>query len=132
LTNDQRATLASCQDWLEDFEHFLLHVPHEKHGKVCSEANTKTVMRQVVKMVSGQGVSYQHWPEGVVFLEGQPIQLSNDFFTLHQQAQEFEDLHGEDRGHGWLTRHPLDKLRCYQAYKIEQQEQDTSKQAIED
>ena len=59
-------------------------------------------------------IEYRHWPEGVVFMKGVPVTIHSNALALWQDAWDFEQEHGEDKGHGWLLLHPLTKLACYQ------------------
>eukprot|EP00940_MAST-03C_sp_MAST-3C-sp2_P001326 g1326.t1 len=119
LDENQRRRLRNAEaDWLDEFEHFLLHIPHGRNGKVISEQNARSVMRQVRVLVSGSGVYYRHWDEGVVCFKGRPVTLTTDFVSLYEEAKEFENEHGRDRGNGWLLLHPITKLLCFQIHKI--------------
>eukprot|EP00854_Cymbomonas_tetramitiformis_P024269 gene24269-29477_t len=117
LSDQQRASLDGAQSWLDDMEEFLLHTPHGRGYKTISEDNCRTVMRQVRVLVSGTGITYRHWPDNVIFGENQPVTLSSDFVQLYGEAAQFENKYGEDRGHGWLLRHPITKLLCYQLHR---------------
>mmetsp|Transcript_16346 Transcript_16346/g.20361 ORF Transcript_16346/g.20361 Transcript_16346/m.20361 type:complete len:316 (+) Transcript_16346:206-1153(+) len=118
LTKEQRDALSRAEDdWLSLFYDFLLTVPHGNGHKTVSEANARSVMKQVRLLVSGAGVTYHHWEDGVVFCKGRAILLGDDLEELYDEAQKFEDLHGRDLGNGWLLRHPIVKLRNYQAYR---------------
>lgn len=119
LSDDIRSSLKNLPSWLKDMETFLLTVPHGNGYKVVSRENARCVMKQVRCMVSGDGISYHHWPEGVFFKKGVHVDLSMDFDTLHDEATEFEALHGRDLGNGWLMRHAIRKMQCYQQYCVE-------------
>ena len=113
LTEQDRQRLRLSETWLDDMTDYLTEV--EK----LSPQNLRSVMRQVEKLVSGSGVTYQHWAPGVVFRC--KVTLQHDFHELHTQAADFESRHGKDRGHGWLLSHPIKKLANYQLYLIESQ-----------
>ena len=121
LSEGDRAKLRDLPDWLDDMEDFLLAVPHGKGNKVVSRDNARTVMRQVKKMVSGIGIDYHHWEEGVIFEKDVCIDLSMDMDALHDKAVAFETDHGRDLGNGWLMRHAIRKMQCYQEYLAERQ-----------
>lgn len=108
--------LKNLPDWLDGMETFLLNVPHGNSNKVVSRDNARSVMKQTRRMVSGMGVEYHHWKEGVVWKKGVKIDLSMDFDALHEDATQFEAIHGRDLGNGWLMRHAIRKLQCYQQY----------------
>ena len=93
LSEANRKALDTAKDWLEDFEGFLTT------GEFAvSDANRRSVVKQATKMVSGAGVP--HPRADAIFLENQPVGLGSDFLALIDEAQEFEDTHGEDYGHG--------------------------------
>jgi len=116
LSEDQRATLSQCDNWLCEMESFLSSVPHGKMNRVCSSDNVRQVMKQVKLLVSGCGIGYRHWPSDVVFMKGNKVCLDEDFDILHDRAQCFENTHGHDLGNGWLLRHPIVKLKLFQEY----------------
>ena len=66
--------------------------------------------------MSGEGVTYAYWPDGVVFRKGEPVTMQSDISKIIDDARDYEDQYGEDRGHGWLLNHPLRKLLFYQHY----------------
>uniref|UniRef100_A0A7S1ZUF6 Uncharacterized protein n=1 Tax=Trieres chinensis TaxID=1514140 RepID=A0A7S1ZUF6_TRICV len=119
-TDEQRATLKTAQDWMDDMNNFLLKVPHGGGNRTVSEDNARTVMRQVEKMVSGAGVTYHHWPSKIVFAKNRAIDLSTNFDELYREAEEYENKYGRDLGNGWLMRHPIVKLKNYQVWRLEQ------------
>ena len=108
--------------------------------KELSEQNRRSVIRQVRKLVSGEGVHYASpqygWPDDVIFRKDQPVTMQSDAVpnqfraSRHQRddlhrsdigkiiedAREFENKHGRDHGNGWLLNHPLRKLLFYQHY----------------
>ena len=115
LTAEQRAQLAKFD--IDDFERFLLTVPHGRNCKPVSEANCRTVLRQVKLLVSGAGVHYHHWPEGFYFRKGEPVTLAMDIGEIQDAANEIDRRPGyRDLGNGWLLNHPLQKLMNYQFY----------------
>lgn len=101
LTAAQRAQLdanhhtTTTNSWLPAFETYLL----QQEG--ISVANCRSVMRQVEKLVRGEGITYPaHWGAHVCFQKNCPIHLSHDFEALFQQAVDFEETHGRDLGNG--------------------------------
>lgn len=115
LTESQRNVLRSYDDdddWISQFESYLLR--EEK----ISDANYRSVVRQVVKLVTGAGVAYARWNEGVIFAPQRRIHLSDDMDCLYDEAVEFEDMHGRDLGNGWLLRHPIRKLGNFQSFLV--------------
>ena len=105
-----------------------------------SDANRRLVIRQVTKLVSGEGVHYASpaygWPDDVIFRKDEPVTMQSDavrnqFRARHRRddfahrsdigqiiedARDFENTHGRDHGNGWLLNHPLRKLIIYQQH----------------
>lgn len=96
--------------WLQDMETYLAE--HER----VSHRNLRTVMRQVGKLCTGAGVTYHHWPDGVVFAPHEKVDLSWDLEELFVRACTFEDEHGRDLGNGWLLRLPIRKMIHFQHF----------------
>ena len=71
---------------MEEFEEFLRTVPHGRKGVPISQANARTVIRQVKLMVSGAGVGYHHWPSDIFWRKGQPVSLEEDFDELKEEG----------------------------------------------
>ena len=42
--------------------------------------------------------------------------MQSDISAIIDDARDYEDQYGEDRGHGWLLNHPLRKLLFSQHY----------------
>ena len=105
-------------DWINDMESFLMHVPHGRKSAVCSKTNAVSVIRQVKKLASGKGVDYKHWKRvPQKFGEGETINLfTTNFDELYERADKWELKYGKDKGHGWLLKHPIMKLKLFQAY----------------
>jgi len=32
------------------------------------------------------------------------------------EARDYESMYGKDKGHGWLLKHPIEKLKLFQEY----------------
>jgi hypothetical protein len=101
LTNKDRQQLQRyvSADWLQEMEVYLKEVEH------VSYPNQRSVMRQVEKLVSGEGITYVHWnnPSGngeIYFGRGRNVSLSDDFDQLYDEACVFEEEHGRDLGNG--------------------------------
>ena len=109
---------------MEEFEEFLRTVPHGRKGVPISQANARTVIRQVKLMVSGAGVGYHHWPSDIFWRKGQPVTLEEDFDVLKEEAIQMENDYGRDLGNGWLLNHPLQKLQNFQNYQYAKQNQE--------
>jgi hypothetical protein len=97
---------SESSDWLGDFDTYLEHVER------ISDANKRNVLRQVKRLVKGDGIGYKHWGEGVVFKAPAGLRLGVDMVQLYDQAEEFEIEHGRDLGNGTFHKkcrmlHPL-------------------------
>jgi hypothetical protein len=104
-------------DWIPKFHDFLINVPHGRNSKTVSAANARSVVRQVEKMVNGLGITYQHWPSGIVFARGETFNYrTTDLEALHRRAKGWELRYGRDKGNGWLLQHPIQKLQIYKEY----------------
>jgi hypothetical protein len=109
-------------DWISEMYTFLLKVPHgQGHSKkTVSQTNAERVMCKVRQLMSGDGISYHHWPDGTIFGRNLQIDIRSTNFThLLDEAIEFEETYGKDLGNGWLLRHPIEKLRLFQEYLLE-------------
>ena len=106
-------SFSSLDAWICDMAHWL------EDKQKLSKQNGRTVLRQVLKLVRGQGVGYNpHWPSHVIFLENVRVDLENfNFEFLASLALRYEQKYGKDKGHGWLLRHPLKKLQLFQEYQ---------------
>lgn len=92
-------------------------MPHGGPSKVISSKNCRIVLRQVEFLVSGQGVAYHRWPEGVVFqASGGGVTLQTDCVALGLSAAAHQAKYGQDLGNGWLLLHPIRKLANYQEW----------------
>jgi len=118
LTKEQQARLERNAEWLEEMAHWLEHVPHGPGNKTVSAANSKSVLRQVKKLVAGQGIGYAAWPPDIIFYEDRPITdlAGTDFASMLKAAKEHEDIFGKDKGNGWLLQHPIKKLLLFQEH----------------
>lgn len=96
LSEEDRKKLQNLPGWLEELHEWLLAV-----DKV-SESNSQRVMRQIVKMATGVGITYHHWKPGTWFYRDTKIDLSFDFDELYDEAVDMEDTYGIDLGNGWL------------------------------
>jgi len=110
LTDEQRELLG---EWdMEAFYDFL--GTNTTYHKEVSPDNRRSVIRQVTKLVTGEGVHYDSpsygWPEHVVFRKDEPVTLQSDIEQIQDDARAFEAKHGRDHGNGWLLNHPLKKM----------------------
>ena len=118
LTEDEKQVLSQMdQNYLDKFREFLVY-----HDKISAQ-NERNVMRQVTKLAHGEGIRYESpkygWPEGCYFLKGIKVTPLSDLVELLQQAVEAENQWGQDRGNGWLLRHPLKKLLLFQQFCLQ-------------
>ena len=114
ITAEERGILRNMKNWTDDMRTYLI----EKEE--LSPSNQKSVIRQVVKMLSGSGIEYKNWARGVIFKPDMVLDLSFDFDAMLTDAITFEAKHGRDLGNGWLLRHPIKKLGNYQQYIVQQ------------
>mmetsp|Transcript_2729 Transcript_2729/g.8014 ORF Transcript_2729/g.8014 Transcript_2729/m.8014 type:complete len:334 (-) Transcript_2729:2292-3293(-) len=120
----RKLNLNSENEWENDMLHWLLNVPHgssKKKKKTCSQANAQQVIRRARQLLSGKGITYKNWPEGVMFAKDESITLEDtNFDTLHDRAKAFEEKYGKDKGNGWLLQHPIHKMKLYQEYRSDE------------
>lgn len=110
LSETERDSLKDLPHWIEDMERYLLEEEN------LSQQNFRSVMRQVERLASGQGITYGRWKEGTYFMKGEKVNLSANFDKLYDEAVSFEDYEGRDLGNGWLLRHPIKKMQNFQYY----------------
>jgi hypothetical protein len=105
-------------DFLGKFEDYLSYVD------VISESNRRNVLKQITKLVDGEGIRYDSkaygWPEGCHFMKGVKIGPHDDILKLMDIGQQCEDEWGRDHGNGWLLSHPLKKLYQFQQYCLKE------------
>lgn len=105
---------ATTTGWIEDMEHYMTHTLRN------SETNVRMTMRQVRRMVAGDGVRHQSSRRpGNVFRPRTKISITDDLASLHVEAASWVDDHGGDVSHGWLVQHPIRKMMFYQAARFE-------------
>jgi len=137
LTEEQRSRVHQASEaWLQPFTEFIARFGSATGGPP-SKANVKSVLRQVMQLVSGAGLTTSH-REGR-FVEGRPITLgitAAQVDALRAEAQLWlpqkaapADLVGvvvngvtvqrepspgpRDTSNGWFLNHPLMKVRLY-------------------
>jgi N-methylhydantoinase A/oxoprolinase/acetone carboxylase beta subunit len=103
LIAEQRQKLRQEVAWMDDLEDYL------QTKEQLSTQNLKSVMRQVEKLVSGEGITYSQWADGIYFAKGSRVHLSDDYDDLYEQAVQFEEEHGRDRGNGTKTKKSMQK-----------------------
>jgi hypothetical protein len=102
--------------WIEEMAHWL-ETGKGGQTKIMSDANARCVLRQVTKLAKGDGIMYPTgWPADVVYFQDTKVDLTFDFDIMLAEAIRYETKYGRDRGNGWLLRHPIKKLKMYQAY----------------
>ena len=107
--------------YLIKFEEYLNNV--DAAGEL-SKQNKRSVLRQVNKLVGGEGIRYDSktedcWPQGCYFLKGVRVGPTDDIAKLMTEAKACEEQWGRDRGNGWLLRHPLGKMAAFQQYLLQ-------------
>jgi hypothetical protein len=84
--------------WIEDMEDYLTNVAP------VSKANARSVLRQVVKLVTGIGITYSRWSDGISFHQNRILSLyDTNLEILYDEACEFEETHGRDLGNGTFS-----------------------------
>ncbi|KAL3921440.1 MAG: hypothetical protein SGILL_002744 [Bacillariaceae sp.] len=100
-----------------EFKSWLQNIHKGARGGPLSDANVRQVMNRAKDLIiKDRGVSYVNWPSDKVFHQGQTVTLDTDFDDLMRRAHFYENTYGEDKGHGWLLRHPIKKLMLFQQY----------------
>jgi len=115
LTTSQNAVLDQAHDWLIAMAIFLSTHSHGSAGKTINATNLKRVLKQLRFLASGSGITYGRWDDNIIF-HPFPIDLNTDTLTLLEDAREYELEYGKDAGNGWLLKHPITKLACYQVH----------------
>ncbi|OEU16157.1 hypothetical protein FRACYDRAFT_238745 [Fragilariopsis cylindrus CCMP1102] len=96
-----------------------------KEQRPISDSNARSVINRVKDLTSGRGIGYKNWPADIRFcgptdsIRKGPITLEYNLHSLLQDAKEFENKHGRDKGNGWLVQHPVKKLILYKDYITE-------------
>jgi len=112
ITEEQRASLREEEKgWLGEFEAYF-------RGKL-SHKNAQQVMKHITPLVAGKGVDFG--PGVGNFLASIPVTISSDVAkildALHAEGNAAVRDHDDLKG-GWHLRHPLYKLREFQAHKL--------------
>ena len=110
LSDEQRSELQGIGIDLEDFGDFLyyeLGLTHE---------NARSVYHPVVRLRSGEGVTYPDWPKGIVFHPYVVDDMGEDFIELLEEAKRDEELFGEDENKNRKLLIPLERLIQYQKH----------------
>ena len=123
LTAAERASLSAPDEWLKDFEAYW------RDEMTLSDANMRSVMRSVSRLVAGEGLVSLH-REGV-FAEGLRVDMHTDLEWLALEAHYFLPMKSmptwmkcnfpeapkggpRDLSNGWFANHPIMKLQIYQ------------------
>jgi hypothetical protein len=111
---DQRKLLENLPDeeWTEDMQRYFREIVNN------SDTNVERVMRIVNKLVAGNGVNHAE-NRKAWFRKNVKIRLSDNFQAMYNEASEWVEENGGDRGHGWLIEHPIKKLWVYQCARVE-------------
>jgi hypothetical protein len=99
---------------LDEFTHWLTKI-HRSRGTLISDTNAKNVLNRVRDLVDKRGISYIRWKRKI-FYRGKAISLKTDFNRMLQDAKDWENNYGKDKGHGWVLTHPIKKLQLYKEY----------------
>lgn len=117
LTREEISRIEMTMDgnFLGHFEDYLTNID------IISDPNRRCVLRQITKLVSGEGITYSRWPTGCTFLPGIPVGPTDDILHLLSIGRVCEEKWGKDLGNGWLLSHPLRKLYMFQQYHLQPQ-----------
>jgi hypothetical protein len=119
LTKDEKSKIESKMkgddEFLATFEDYLTNVD------IISDPNRRSVLRQITKLVLGQGITYSRWPVGCIFLRDMKVSPTDDVLKLMSIGRECEEKWGKDLGNGWLLSHPLKKLYMFQQYLLQEE-----------
>lgn len=103
-------------EWLVEMESFLRdHSKSHTFFNAQSEENVRSVMRQLHKLASGNGVAHPR-ASAPPFMDGDALTLEHNAGALVCAAHEWLDKWGRDLSNGWLLTHPLKKLQAFQQY----------------
>lgn len=80
--------------WVKEMEIYLKDVENISHQNLVS------VMRQITKLVEGEGITYHNWPNGTYFYEDKKIHLGVDCDQMYDDAVDYENDYGRDKGNG--------------------------------
>jgi len=111
LDAEQRASLAGAAGWLEGMEEWL--------RPTHSADNTRTVMRAVRELASGQGIATGWHNANRIFYPSVPVDMATDFVALRAEANTFLPPE-RDPGHGWKFNHPIGKCMEFQSWLAQQ------------
>jgi hypothetical protein len=115
----------------EEFSQWLKLIHRGVKGDPISQSNYRCVMNRANDLISGSGVSYKNWPADILFHEGQTVTLETDFDDLLQKAKDHEKQYGEDKGHGWVLRHPIKKLKLFKEYVEQKRHEQANPEMID-
>jgi hypothetical protein len=119
LTKDEKSKIENKMkgddEFLAAFEDYLTNVD------IISDPNRRSVLRQITKLVLGQGITYSRWPMGCIFLRDIKVGPTDDVLKLMSIGRECEEKWGKDLGNGWLLSHPLKKLYMFQQYLLQEE-----------
>jgi hypothetical protein len=96
LSTSERESLKSIphQTWIPEMENYLETVEQ------ISYQNQRSVMNQINKLCNGDGITYRQWPDHVCFYDNQIINLAVDCVNLYNDAIDYENTYGRDKGNG--------------------------------
>jgi hypothetical protein len=104
-------------DELDEFQEFLTTIPHGPMNRVLGQKALENTISVVGKLISGKGITYYLWPEGINFKRGIKIHMGMDLDILLDEGIAMEKKY-EDRRKGSLLRHPLAKMVCYKEWVL--------------
>jgi hypothetical protein len=96
---------------MKEFEGWLRNCKSTsgKDQRPISNSNARSSINRGKDLTSGRGIGYKNWPADIRFcgptdlIRKGPITLEYNLHSLLQDAKEFENKHGRDKGNGWLV-----------------------------
>lgn len=121
LSNEELRALGArfgSTEWLVEIEERFLRDPVASRSffNAQSDANVQTVMRQLHKMASGDGIPHPRNKDAPPFLAGKALTVEHEVGALLLDADDWLDEWGRDLSNGWLLKHPLKKLLAFQQF----------------
>jgi hypothetical protein len=78
-------------------------------------------MEQANLLQLGAGIKAPQWRAS--FMEGYKVDLTMDFDKMLEDAKDFEEKHGKDKGRGWKLQHPIRKICKFQKFVLDEEEE---------
>jgi hypothetical protein len=112
---EEHKKLKSRLHWIRDFQSYLMN------ETTNSTSNISRVMEQANLLQLGAGIKAPQWRAS--FMEGYKVNLTMDFDKMLEDAKDFEEKHGKDKGRGWKLQHPIRKICKFQKFVLDEEEE---------